>query len=256
MDTNFNMFSPGILFHDITVLATVKNCIFNTDTQVLLELYLLLKKNDGELLDRFPNVVEFVDSMKEDRMKLCSAVQMKVNQNPLLDFYNWDVMNPIGFDNPFLYTDAVYRRLYYQELDTLKVDPIPTLIGNLFNISIKLDQFKKLYLIDEHYSEHMRTYMTSFFRGNGKIELLEGSIEEAINELPEVNFYVLENAEMVTYLMKPRINRAEVLIPGFRSNLLNADDLEEQVPVLALPEGMDNYGNDFNLSINSIAVPI
>ena len=244
-------FGPGIFFHDVTVLATLKNCLFNTDTQVLLELYILAKRSE-KLQKQFPSLMSFIESMDNDSKRICTAVQNKTDINPLVDFFDWSIQTP----DTFGYLNSIYKRLYYQELDTLKVDPIPTLLGNLLSISIKLPDFHKLYILDERHPQHMKTYMQSFFKGSDKVELLEGTLEEATKELTDVNFVILENSEDVSYFMTPHRTQIEILIPGFRSNLLNADDLEEFPPILSLPDGSDNYKDEFNLSIKSIGIPI
>lgn len=244
-------FGAGILFHDVTVLATLKNCLFNTDTQVLLELYILAKKSE-KIQKRFPTLINFIEGMDNDSKKICTAVQNKTDVNPLVDFFDWSIEMP----DVFGYLNALYNRLYYQELDTLKVDPIPTLLGNLLSISIRLDDFHKLYILDESHPQHMKTYMQSFFKRSNKVELLEGTLEEAVEELTDVNFVILENSDDVSYFMTPHKKQIEILIPGFRSNLLNADELEEFPPILSLPEGADNYKGDFNLSIKAIGIPI
>lgn len=249
-------FRNGILFHDMVALADIRNCILNIDSFVLQELYILIKKDlDGELRKKFPTLTSFIESFQGDTRKLSAKVQEKVNSNPLLDFYNW---NDFGSENwePFLYCDMLYRELYYEKADLFGVIPTPTLLGNLFSISIGLDEFKKLYLLDEKCSLHIEHQLELLFKGNSKVELLEGTLEEVMQEINDINFFVFNNADDVQYLMKPRATRAEVLIPAFRSNLLNGDNLEEEPPILALPEGMDDYGNAFNLSINSIAIPI
>lgn len=244
-------FGSGIFFHDVTVLATLRNCLFNTDTQVLLELYILAKRSE-KIQKQFPNIIQFIEDMGNDAKKICTAVQNKTDINPLVDFFDWSIQTP----DTFGYLNAMYDRLYYQDLDTIKVDPIPTLLGNLLSISIKLPDFHKLYILDKGYPQHMKTYIQSFFKGSDKVELIEGSLEEAAKELKDINFIILENSEDVSYFMTPHNSRIEVLIPGFRSNLLNADDLEESPPILSLPDGADNYNEDFNLSIKSIGIPI
>ena len=256
MVRDFSKFSPGILYHDTTVLADIRNCIFNVDLLVIQELYELLKRSpDSKLHKRFPSLVSYVDGFKGEFGKMGVSIQEKTNDNPLLDFYNWEEMNPDGMD-PFTYTSAVYRRLYYQEADVFEIEPVPTLLGNLLSITMRLEPFKKLYLLDESCPESIKTMLGWLYKNSPKVEILEGSLEEALKEIQDINFFILNDVNSVQYLMAPRAIRAEVLIPAFRSNLLNADSLEEEPPVLALPEGMDNYGTEFNLSINSIAIPI
>lgn len=247
-------FGCGMLFHDVTVLATLKNCLFNTDTQVLLELYILCKKNES-LRAKFPTLIPFIESMDNDPNKVCVAVQNKNNSNPLLDFYDWKFENVDGL-NPFDYTTKMYYDLYHKELNVLGVSPIPTLLGNLLNISMKLDDFHKLYILDTHHPDFMKQYMESFFRANKKVELLEGTLEEAVDEINDINFFILEDAEDIRFLAKPHHRLTEVLVPGFRCNLLNADNLEETPPILALPDNLDDYRGKYNLSIKCIGIPI
>lgn len=242
--------NPGMLFHDTIMFVTVKNCIVNTDLAVLTSLYSLIKKEEVPKLGIiFPEIVTFFDS--EDEKKLSIITQNKSNANILLDYYDWG--NEIIDSDPLFYTDLLYKVL---EIENTIIEPVPTLLGNLLSIMIKEDSFKKLYLFAEEFNDLMRDYLNYFFHSSNKVELLEGTIEEALTEIRDPNFFILEDTEYLNFLTYERDFKAEVIIPGFRSNMLNADDLDFDVPVLAIPEKLKDYKNKYNLSVNAIAIPI
>lgn len=250
-------FGSGIFYHDMYILIELRNCLFNTDLQVLTELYLLIKKSDSdELKTRFPGIIEFFDNATDDPTELSGYIQLnKVNKNPILDFYNWGEMNPIGFKDPFVYADSVYERLCYSENETLGVEPVPTLIGNVLRISIELDNFKALYILDDEFPPSIKETLISYFKGSKKVDLLEGTINEAVKEIPEINFVVMENVSDLDQLLVERDHLLEVLIPEFKDNLLAGERINN-VPILALPEAYRKNRDKYHIAANSIALPI
>lgn len=225
--------------------------------------------------DRFPiNVWE----RESDDIKIIHLASRKKNQNILFDWVSTDKLQKYN-ENVEVngevvvltsdeFTDTFLSALYVQCISDPSCNELLQLteFGNALRLLMKdsnLDQmtfhipFESDFVVQTLLREYAGPNNKKLFINIGDIVTTPGL------DFSKANSFVFENAKDVDkYLRTPRKHGIEVLIPNYEYNMVeDRGTLErtmEQIMIqrMNLEEPLPDYMEKYNISINSISVPI
>lgn len=259
---------------------------FNVVCHVDLFLYHEIRKQiiddpDGMIADIFSDKFPLdVWEKESDDIKIIHLTSRKLHQNILFDWVSmeklqkYNVMVLINNESVELtngeFADMFLSNLYVQCLTAPICKEIMQLteFGNVLKLLIKYTKLDSVTFHIPFESELVIQTLFTEYAGSTKDNKLficigEIDVETNGNEFQKANSYIFENvADVDKYLRKERKYGIEVLIPTYEYNMMedrgNLEKTMEQVmiPRMKLEEPLSDYMEKYNISVNSISVPI
>lgn len=240
----------------------------------------ILDEPDGLLADVFSDKFPMnVWSGQPDDIKIIHLASQKLNQNILFDWVNVDALKKynetvlidgeqVSFtDDEFV--DAFLSNLYVQCLTEPTCNELLqiTEFGNALKLLMKDSKLERMVFHIPFESELIIQTLLSEYTGKNseKLSISIGKIDIDTDNsgFLRANSYVFENIRDVdTYLRRSRKYGIEVLIPTFEYNMMedrgNLEKTMEQVMIsrMKLEEPLPDYLEKYNISVNSISVPM
>lgn len=259
---------------------------FNVVCHVDLFLYHEIRKQvlddpDGMIASVFSGKFPLdVWEKESDDIKIIHLASRKMHQNILFDWVDMDKLqsynDTVLIDNEPVYltdeefADMFLSNLYVQCLTepTCKELMQLTEFGNALKLLIKDTKLDSVTFHIPFESEIVIQTLLTEYAGStkdNKLFVCVGEIDPnaAGSDFQKANSYVFENVKDVDkYLRKERKYGIEVLIPTYEYNMMedrgNLEKTMEQVmvPRMKLEEPLSDYMEKYNISVNSISVPI
>ena len=261
----------SVLFRRSSFFVDASNIIFYTDLFLYHELSKRMKNIEflsdifGDKLPRF----QAENRGELDKLIIKSTVT-KVHQNILLDWISEDKFNQSDINISMeeyvamLYLDLLSNPICDEYLQT-------TEFGNTLKLISKDRQLNQLVIYIPFDSDFLKQSINEFLSGTmgGSFQILIGGKPDYLKK-NKFDSYVLENVTDVDEILAIDGNQTnsrsqfikEVLIPTYEFNMeegrTDLDMLLEQITYhkLKLKRSANEYASDFNLSINTISVPI
>lgn len=275
------MYGHSTLYKRSSFFVDVFNVICHIDLFLYHEIrHQILADPDGMIADIFSNKFpKDVWKKESDDIKIIHMASRKLHQNILVDWVDMDKLqtynaNVIIDDEPVSLSDDEFMNLFLSNLynqciaqptcnELLQI----TEFGNALKLLTKDSNLDRLTFHIPFESEMViQTLLTEYGRAgvdNSKVFISIGDIDTTTPDFLKTNSFVFENVSDVDeYLRLTRKHGVEVLIPTYEYNMMedrsNLEKTMEQVMIsrMRLEEPLPDYMEKYNLSINSISVPI
>lgn len=256
----------SVLFRRANIFSDVINVLFHVDLFFYHELKYRMEKNEilrDLFIDKLPKISE--DSVDVRDTILIKLTSEKNNQNILLDWINIDKYSKYGHSLGMDITEFV-ANMYYDMLINPSCNEYiqPTEFGNTLRLLSKDINLNKIHVYLPFESDYLKESIVELFMGNSsKISIVIGDKKSLLSDSEIYDTFIFENCvDVDNCLTNSHSKLKEILIPAYEYNMIEdrtkLDRLIEQVTYrkLNLKEESSNYASKYNLSINTIGVPI
>lgn len=241
----------------------------------------ILSDKDGMLADIFSDKFPLnVWGKESDDIKIIHLASRKLHQNILFDWVDVDTLQkyndtvlidgtPVELSNEE-FVDMFLTNLYVQCLTEPTCRELMQLteFGNALKLLMKDSKLDGVTFHIPFESEIVIQTLLTEYAGStkdNKLFISIGEIDSSANEtgFQKANSYIFENVRDVDKLLRrERKYGIEVLIPTYEYNMMedrgNLEKTVEQVmiPRMKLEEPLPDYMEKYNISVNSISVPV
>lgn len=253
------------LYRRSTFFVDVINVVLHIDLFIYHDLSIRIK--DDPCLQYFfgkklPNSRDG-ESIQQLDVRLVREFSNKLHQNILEDWIDKDEF--IKMNGEASYGEYL-QTLYHMILSEPTYDDYmqTTAFGSTLKILTKDDRVDKIIFYIPFESQPICDNIVEAFSGysSNKMEIMVGG-KKAGEKLPLADSYIFENvSDIDAYLRIPHKDLTEVIVPAYEYNMSDdRSDEEKEVEQITIKKlNLQEIGNDYqtkyNLSINSIRVPI
>lgn len=253
------------LYRRSTFFVDVINTIFHIDLFIYHDLAIRVE-NDPCLQyffnKNFPTARDG-ETIQQLDIRLVREFSGKLHQNILEDWISKDEFIQMNGEEAYVeYLQTLYHTILSEPVfdDFMQL----TSLGSTLKLLTKDDRIDKIIFYIPFESQAICDNIVEMFSGyqSGKMEIMVGGKVPG-EKIPVTDSYIFENVTDVdTYLRIPHKNVTEVLVPSYEYNMIDDRTEEEkeieQVTIerLNLQESGSDYQTKYNLSVNSIRVPL
>lgn len=251
------------LFHRSSFFIDAMNVLLYSDLFIYHEMkYRMENEEHGEycLQDLFgESFPKFKSDSKvlEDRMVI-NECSKKNNQNILLDWIDGRAFDSEESLSRYL------SMLYFDVFEQPRCDEFiqMTEFGNTMKLLMMDTNLTKIVIYLPFKTDFLISNIEELFSGTSKVEIVIGPKSEILKSISH-DSYVFENVlDVDRYLVGKASKLTEILIPTYEYNMTDGrtdiDKILEQVTYrkLNLSHNPSDYMKEYNLSVNTISVPI
>ena len=250
------------LFRRSSFFIDVMNVLIYSDLFIYHEIKARLEQENDEYMVKtlfkksFPKIN--AETRELEDMMVINLCAKKTNQNILLDWIDKEVFE--SEESLSTYVSLLYLNIFENPIcdEYMQI----TEFGNTIKLLMMDENLNKITAYLPFATDELISNIRELFSGSTKLELAIGNKNELLKEI-NYDSYVFENiSDVDKYLRKGSSKLIEVLIPTYEFNMIedrtNVDRLLEQVTYhkLKLEHPASDYHSKYNLSINTIGIPI
>lgn len=253
-----------VLFKNTKIFIDVKNMVVSYDAIVAMRLHEYFEENEGS---RFFFKDEIEKLMNQNPKSLAQNIMAeKKNDNFLLDYFNWDIVNDERFAdiNPLKICNQVYDESLRMD-DTLSQKvfcaiasgQLMTSISQSFKLLFNDDSLNTIFFyLEDDIPDYITKGLDFFYMSSEKKKYVIGNKGNFIKENPCDSYFIEVPEDIDRYFAYPHTAPIEVYTPGSGVNTsitetLNGVGLRE----LTMNEPLGKY-KEYNVNIYTLFLPI